>query len=72
MPKGMAVMFAVAAVAGLVGLSALLRPSAVRGLLGWPESEGATYGLRIVGMMLTALGLFLGGFATVFSWVSAE
>jgi len=72
MPKGMAVMLAIAAVSALAGLSALLRPSAVRRLLGWSDSEGATYGLRIAGMMLTALGLFLGGFATVFSWVSAE
>ena len=72
MPKGMAVMFAIAAVSELAGLTALLRPSMVRGLLGWSNGEGTTYGLRIVGMMLTALGLFLGGFATVFTLASIE
>jgi hypothetical protein len=40
-----------------VGLTTLLRPSITRSLLGMPAGEGATYALRIGGMMLTAFGL---------------
>jgi hypothetical protein len=42
-----------------VGLVTLLRPSITRSLLGMQPSEGATYALRIGGMMLTAFGLVL-------------
>jgi len=42
-----------------VGLVTLIRPSITRSLLGMPASEGATYALRIGGMMLTAFGLVL-------------
>ena len=42
-----------------VGLTTLVRPSITRSLLGMPAGEGATYALRIGGMMLTAFGLVL-------------
>lgn len=42
-----------------IGLVTLLRPSITRSLLGMPAGEGATYALRIGGMMLTAFGLVL-------------
>ena len=44
----------------------LLRPSLVRGLLGMPEGEEATYALRIAGMMVAAFGLILAGFAIAY------
>jgi hypothetical protein len=50
----------------LVGLVTLLRPALVRGLLGMPDSEAATYGLRIAGMMTAAFGLLLAGFAIAY------
>jgi uncharacterized protein YjeT (DUF2065 family) len=49
------------------GLIVLLRPSAPRALLRMEVSEPATYALRIAGMMLVALGLFLTGFALAFA-----
>jgi hypothetical protein len=42
-----------------LGLTTLLKPSITRALLGLGPSEGATYALRIGGMMLTAFGLVL-------------
>ena len=42
-----------------VGLVTLVTPSVTRRLLGIGASEGATYALRIGGMMLTAFGLVL-------------
>jgi uncharacterized protein YjeT (DUF2065 family) len=42
-----------------VGLTTLIKPAITRSLLGIPASEGATYALRIGGMMLTAFGLVL-------------
>ena len=53
------VMLVIGIVALGLGLTTLVKPSITRGLLGMPESEGATYGLRIGGMMLTAFGLVL-------------
>ena len=49
-----------------LGLVTLLRPSLVRGLLGMPEGEEATYALRIAGMMVAAFGLILAGFAIAY------
>jgi len=57
-PLGLAVM--------LLGLVALLRPAWVRALLDMPPSEAATYALRIAGMMVTAFGLILAGFAIAY------
>jgi hypothetical protein len=42
-----------------VGLVTLVTPSVTRRLLGIGASDGATYALRIGGMMLTAFGLVL-------------
>jgi hypothetical protein len=64
-------MLALALLLGAIGLVTLVRPGLVQRLFGWPPSEGATYALRIAGMMLTAAGLFLGGFATMFRIASA-
>jgi hypothetical protein len=58
-------MAGVAALAGTAGLTALVRPSLARRALQLPDAEPTVYALRIGGMMLTALGLFLGGFAAV-------
>ena len=49
-----------------IGLAALLRPSLVRGLLRIPDSEAATYALRIAGMMVAALGLILAAFSITY------
>jgi uncharacterized protein YjeT (DUF2065 family) len=66
MTRSLALMVGVAATAGAAGLTLLVKPAAARALLRVPEGEAATYALRIAGMMLFALGLFLGGFAAVF------
>jgi hypothetical protein len=50
-------------IAAFAGLFVLLRPAALRTRLGIADSEPATYALRIIGAMLFALGLFLGGFS---------
>lgn len=60
-------MAGLAGVAGAAGLVTLLRPALARRALRLPQAEATTYALRIGGMMLAALGLFLGGFATVFT-----
>lgn len=67
MTRSMAIMISIAAVSGSIGLTTLVRPAAARYVLGIADSEQATYALRIGGMMLFALGLFLGGFATIFT-----
>lgn len=67
MTRSMAIMFSIAAVAGSIGLTTLIRPAIAREVLGLTDNEQATYALRIGGMMLFALGLFLGGFATMFT-----
>ncbi len=50
-----------------VGLTTLLRPSITRRLLGIGPSEGATYALRMGGMMLAAFGLVLVLFIAAFT-----
>ena len=72
MTRSLLVMGGIAAVSGTAGLTLLLRPALGRRLLGMPDGPPATYALRIAGMMLTALGLFLGGFATMFRIASAS
>ena len=54
-------------VALLIGSVMLVRPDLVRAPLGLGPSEAATYGLRIAGMMLTAFGMLLLGFAASFA-----
>lgn len=66
MTRSLALMAGVAGASGALGLTTLLRPSLARAALRLPDAEATSYALRIAGMMLTALGLFLGGFATVF------
>ncbi len=62
MTRALAIQLGVAAGAGAAGITLLLRPSIARRLIGIADSEAATYALRIAGMMLAALGLFLAGF----------
>ena len=61
----------IALIIGLVtlgaGLTTLVRPSITRSLLSMPAGEGATYALRIGGMMLTAFGLVLVLFVAAFT-----
>ena len=57
-------------VALLIGGVTLLRPDLVRAPLGLGPSQGATYALRIAGMMLTAFGMLLLGFAVSFATAS--
>jgi len=54
-------------IAFLVGGVTLVRPDLVRAPLGLGPSQGATYALRIAGMMLTAFGMLLLGFAASFA-----
>jgi uncharacterized protein YjeT (DUF2065 family) len=67
MTRSLALMAGIAGAAGATGLTTLVKPAAARALLRLPEAEATTYALRIAGMMLLALGLFLGGFAAAFT-----
>ncbi|MDH4746527.1 hypothetical protein OMP43_21090 [Sphingomonas sp. CBMAI 2297] len=67
MTRSLALMAGIAGAAGATGLAAMVKPAATRALLRLPEGEASGYALRIAGMMLFALGLFLGGFAAVFT-----
>lgn len=66
MTRSLTIMAALSGVSAITGLALLIRPLAVRHLLGFREgrgkeqSEGAAYATRIMGAMLFALGLFLG------------
>ncbi|RYD30265.1 MAG: hypothetical protein EOP57_00285 [Sphingomonadales bacterium] len=66
MTRQLALMAGVATLAGAAGLTTLVRPSLARRALRLPDAGPTTYALRIAGMMLFALGLFLGGFAAAF------
>lgn len=72
MPLGLKVMTGLGLLAGALGLPALLRPAAVRALLGLRASPQMVYVLRIVGTMLAALGLILIVFATSYWLASVE
>ncbi|RYD63413.1 MAG: hypothetical protein EOP58_11445 [Sphingomonadales bacterium] len=67
MTRQLALMAGVAGVAGAAGLTTLVNPALARRVLRLPDAEATGYALRIAGMMLFALGLFLGGFAAVFT-----
>ncbi|WP_137864449.1 MULTISPECIES: hypothetical protein [unclassified Sphingomonas] len=67
MTRSIALMAGLASAAGAAGLTVLVRPGWACRALGLPEAEATAYALRIAGMMLFALGLFLGGFAAVFT-----
>ncbi|NYT40941.1 hypothetical protein HZY97_09260 [Sphingomonas sp. R-74633] len=71
MTRSLALMAGIAGAAGAAGLTTLVKPEAARALLRLPEGEATSYALRIAGMMLFALGLFLGGFAAVFTLVGS-
>lgn len=71
MTRQFALMAGVAALSGAAGLTTLVRPEVTRRALRLPAGEPALYALRIGGMMLTALGLFLGGFAAVAAMAGA-
>jgi len=58
-------MAGMAGASGALGLTTLVHPSLARAALRLPDAQATGYALRIAGMMLTALGLFLGGFAAV-------
>jgi hypothetical protein len=58
-PLGLQVMALLGAVVGITGLPVLLRPDSVRRALGLRATPQMVYILRIVGTMLTALGLIL-------------
>lgn len=68
MTRSLAIMTAAGSASALTGLALLVRPAAVRHLLSIEESEGATYAARIIGAMLFAAGLFIGGFAAALSF----
>ena len=65
MTRSLALMSGLAGAPGALGLTTLVRPSLARAALRLPHSEASVYALRIAGMMLFALGLFLGGFAAM-------
>jgi hypothetical protein len=71
MTRSLALMAGIGGAAGALGLATLVRPSLARAALRLPDAEATGYALRIAGMMLFALGLFLGGFALVGSMVGA-
>ena len=66
MTRQLALMAGVATAAGAAGLTTLVKPALARRALRLPDAQATSYALRIAGMMLFALGLFLGGFAAVF------
>ena len=66
MTRAIALMSGIAAVAGAAGFATLAKPGLARRVLALPDTEATLYALRIAGMMVFALGLFLGGFAAVF------
>ena len=49
-----------------LGLLTLLRPDMIRRLLDMPDTDAATYALRIAGMMIAAFGLVLAGFSIAY------
>ena len=71
MTRSLALMAGLAGATGALGLTALVRPGLARRALRLPDAEATDYALRIAGMMLFALGLFLGGFATVATMAGA-
>ncbi|TGX53664.1 hypothetical protein E5A73_12655 [Sphingomonas gei] len=71
MTRSLALMAGLAGATGALGLTTLLRPLLTRAALRLPQAEATGYALRIAGMMLFALGLFLGGFATVATMAGA-
>jgi hypothetical protein len=71
MTRQLALMAGLAGAAATLGLTTLVRPALTRRALRLPDAEATGYALRIAGMMLFALGLFLGGFAAVATMAGA-
>ncbi|WP_404335022.1 hypothetical protein AB2M62_15020 [Sphingomonas sp. MMS12-HWE2-04] len=65
MTRSLALMAALGGTAGAAGLATLVRPAPIARALRLETAEASPYILRIMGMMLFALGLFLTGFALV-------
>jgi uncharacterized protein YjeT (DUF2065 family) len=63
MSRTLALMTAAGGASALAGIALLVRPGSIRRMLSVDESDGAAYALRIIGAMLFAAGLFMGGFA---------
>lgn len=70
MPLSLRIMALLGLLFGAIGLPVLLRPATTRALLGLKNSPQMVYILRIVGTMVTALGLVLLVFAITF-WKTA-
>lgn len=70
MPLGLSIMAGIGLATAALGAPVLLRPAAVRRLLGLRDTPPIVYVLRIAGTMLTALGLILLVFALLF-WRAA-
>lgn len=71
MTRALAIQAGIATLLGTTGLTLLARPGIVRRLLGAPDNREATYAMRIAGMMLTMLGVMIGGFGAIFHFASA-
>ncbi|MBB5711552.1 hypothetical protein [Sphingomonas xinjiangensis] len=65
MTRSLILMAGIGGAAGATGLATMVKPALAREALRLADTEAAAYALRIGGMMLLALGLFLGGFAAV-------
>lgn len=65
MTRSLALMAALGGTAGAAGLATLALPRPIARLLRLETAEASPYILRIAGMMVLALGLFLTGFAVV-------
>lgn len=67
MTRGLALADGAALLIGAGGIALIARPDAARRAFGLAAGERAVYALRILGAMLVAAALFLGGFATAFA-----
>lgn len=72
MTRALAIMAGIGAASGAAGVATLVRPSLARRVIRLPDAEPTTYALRIAGMMLAALGLFLTGFAAMGALIEVQ
>jgi len=63
MTRSLTIMAATGDASALAGLALLVRPASACRILSIRESENAAYATCIIGAMLFAAGMFLGGFA---------
>jgi hypothetical protein len=71
MPRTLLLLNGLAIAIAATGITLLVRPAFARGLLRLPDSEPASYALRMIGAMLFAAALFLAGFSTAYHLASA-